>query len=195
MPLAKQKEPVTYQDYLNGPEDERWEIIDGVAHNMVPAPSLKHQKISMNLSIVLGTALRNSTCTPFHAPTDVVLSEENVVEPDVFVVCDPTKMTERCVRGAPDLVFEIISPSSTKKDRWDKRRLYERFGVKEYVLIDPDGPCVERFLLDESGRYGVSEIFDSSQTLTLKSLDGVDIPLGEVFRVGYETKEAKAQEE
>jgi len=195
MPLAKQKEPVTYQDYLNGPEDERWEIIDGVAHNMVPAPSLKHQKISMNLSIVLGTALRNSTCTPFHAPTDVVLSEENVVEPDVFVVCDPTKMTERCVRGAPDLVFEIISPSSTKKDRLDKRRLYERFGVKEYVLIDPDGPCVERFLLDESGRYGVSEIFDSSQTLTLKSLDGVDIPLGEVFRVGYETKEAKAQEE
>jgi len=195
MPLAKQKEPVTYQDYLNGPEDERWEIIDGVAHNIVPAPSLKHQKISMNLSIVLGTALRNSTCTPFHAPTDVVLSEENVVEPDVFVVCDPTKMTERCVRGAPDLVFEIISPSSTKKDRLDKRRLYERFGVKEYVLIDPDGPCVERFLLDESGRYGVSEIFDSSQTLTLKSLDGVDIPLGEVFRVGYETKEAKAQEE
>ena len=195
MPLAKQREPATYQEYLSRPEDERWEIIDGVAYNMVPAPNTRHQTILVNLTLVVGNALRNSMCRLFVAPTDVVLSEENVVEPDVFVVCDPTKMTERCIRGAPDVVFEIISPSSTKKDRLVKRRLYERFGVKEYVLIDPDGPCVERFLLDESGRYGVSEIFDSSQTLTLKSLDGVDIPLGEVFRVGYETKEAKAQEE
>ncbi len=189
MPLAKQREPATYQEYLSRPEDERWEIIDGVAYNMVPAPNTRHQTILVNLTLVVGNALRNSMCRLFVAPTDVVLSEENVVEPDVFVVCDPTKMTERCIRGAPDVVFEIISPSSTKKDRLVKRRLYERFGVKEYVLVDPDGPCVERFLLDESGRYGVSEIFDSSQTLTLKSLNGVYIPLAEIFALGTESRE------
>ncbi len=193
MPLAKQKEHVTYQDYLSWPEDERWEIIDGVAYNMVPAPTPNHQSVSMNLSGLLWNALRKSECRLFASPTDVVLSEENVVEPDLFVVCDQTKITEKCIRGAPDVVFEIISPSSSKKDRLIKRRLYERFGVKEYILVDLDAPCVERFLLDKDGRYRVSEIFDSTQTLTLRSLDGVDIPLGEMFDVGTESRETQEE--
>ncbi len=188
MPLAKQKEPATYQEYLSRPEDERWEIIDGVAYNMVPAPNTRHQGILGNLYFSLRGAMRTHRCRSFIAPTDVVLSEENVVEPDLFIVCDEAKITEKCIRGAPDVVFEIISPSSTKKDRLVKRRLYERFGVKEYVLVDPDGRCVERFLLNEPGRYGASEIFDSFQTLTLKSLEGVDIPLGEVFALGTESR-------
>ncbi len=193
MPLAKREEPVTYQDYLSCPEDERWEIIDGIAYNMVPAPGTRHQSILGNLYFTLRNAMRKHRCRPFIAPTDVVLSEENVVEPDLFVVCDQTKITEKCIRGAPDVVFEIISPSSSKKDRLLKRRLYEKFGVKEYILVDLDAPCVERFLLDKDGRYRVSEIFDSTQTLTLRSLDGVDIPLGEMFDVGTESRETQEE--
>jgi Uma2 family endonuclease len=111
----------------------------------------------------------------------VVLSEYDVVQPDVFVVCDPLKITEKNVQGAPDLIVEVISPATARKDRWEKKDLYERFGVLEYILVDAGGEYVERYLLEDSGRFDRGEVFSSGEILHLGSIEQVEIPLLEVF--------------
>ncbi len=183
MPLPKRKEKYTYDDYCSLPDEERWEIIDGIAYDMSPVPSLRHQRIIMNIAGFVHNALRGKTCVPFMAPTDVVLSRHDFVQPDFLVVCDPEKMTEKNIQGAPDLVVEVLSPYTTKKDRREKRNLYEKHGVKEYLLIDPDGFYVERYLLQESGQYAIGEIFDERETLRFVSLPGVELDVKEVFDV------------
>ncbi|WP_025270319.1 Uma2 family endonuclease [Hippea sp. KM1] len=171
----------TYEDYKNWPDDERWEIIDGVAYNMSPAPKVKHQKISGNLYFELKKALRDkkSHCDLFSAPTDVVLDETSVVQPDIFVVCDKNKITEDNIKGAPDLIIEIVSPSTAYKDTKIKKDLYEKFGVKEYIIVFPDLFLVERYVLKD-GSYGVPERFNWDETLKLNTFD-IEINLWEVF--------------
>ena len=182
--LRKSKEQkFTYQDYLTWPDEERWEIIDGIAYNMCPAPETFHQMISMNLSIFLGNKLEGKKSTAFHAPTDVVLSEYNVVQPDVFVVCDPSKLSTKNIQGAPDLVIEILSPSTSAKDRREKKDIYGRYGVKEYILIYPELLNAERYILAENGNYGNNEIFDTQEELPLFSLPGISLPLWIIFGV------------
>lgn len=183
MPIPKQKEErkYTYQDYLQWPPDERWEIIDGVAYDMSPAPNLKHQIISGCLFTFLYNALEGKTYTPFYAPTDVLLSETDVVQPDVFVVCDPNKLTDAYVNGAPDFIIEILSPSSMTKDHSIKKDLYEKYGVREYVVIDPRWEHAYRYRLNETNQYGDSELFQSNQEIPLFSLPGISLPLGNLF--------------
>ena len=111
----------TYNDYLTWPDEERWELIDGHAYNMTPAPSFKHQKIVGNLYSLIKHNLAEKNCTPGIAPTDVLLSEHDVVQPDVFVVCDEKKITEANIRGAPDMVAEVLSPATALKDKREKR--------------------------------------------------------------------------
>ncbi len=171
----------TYQDYLNWPDDERWEIINGVAYSMAPAPSIDHQRILRILSTQLESKLKGHKFELFFAPTDIVLSEIDVVQPDLFVVCDPKKISKNNIKGAPDLIIEILSPSSTLKDRRLKRFLYEQSGVREYLLFNPMEKLVERYMLQENGRYGVNEIFDTTETISLQSLDGIKVDLNEVF--------------
>ncbi|MEW6236754.1 MAG: Uma2 family endonuclease [Candidatus Omnitrophota bacterium] len=183
MPLPQEKTKFTYRDYLTWPDDERWEIIDGTAYAMSPAPNLAHQAIVRNFITFLQQKLLGQTCTPWVAPTDVVLSESDVVQPDVFVVCDKNKMKGANIQGAPDLIIEVLSPGTAKKDRWDKKNLYEHFGVKEYVLIDPSGMFAERYLLGSDGRFDRGEIFDSQQKMSLKSLGEMEISLWEIFGV------------
>ncbi len=181
MPLSVQKGKYTYQDYVTWPDEERWELIDGVAFNMTPAPSFKHQNIVGNFFNVLKNALRDKTCVPGIAPVDVVLSEYDVVQPDVFVVCDPKKITDKNIQGAPDLIIEILSPFTSKKDRWNKKNLYERYGVLEYILIDPDGEYVERYLLKDDNTYDKGAVFERTDTIILESITGIEISLSEVF--------------
>ncbi len=183
MPLTALKDKYTYQDYLTWPDEERWELIGGIAHNMTPAPNTKHQRILSELSRIIGNALHGKKCTLFVAPTDVILSETDVVQPDVFVVCDPKKITDKNIQGAPELIIEILSPSTSKKDRWDKKNLYEKYGILEYILVDPDGQYVERYLLEKSGHYGRGEAIDAQTTMTLKSISTIEIPLWEIFEV------------
>ncbi|MBN1842790.1 MAG: Uma2 family endonuclease [Deltaproteobacteria bacterium] len=111
MPLAKKTgKKFTYADYLTWPDDERWELIDGQAYCMTPAPSVTHQRIANNPNILLSThPEKKAECFVGIAPTDVVLSESDVVQPDIFVVCDKDKITEANIRGAPDLVIERTS--------------------------------------------------------------------------------------
>jgi len=181
MPLPKLKEKFSYHDYCTWPDEERWELIDGRPYNMSPAPGASHQTIALNFGTLLNIALRGKSCTPFIAPMDVVLSEWDVVQPDVFVVCDKNKITEKNIQGAPDLVIEILSPTTAKKDRWEKKNLYEKFGVREYLLADPDGKFVERFCLGDDGRFDRGEAISADGTITLKSLPAILIHLDEIF--------------
>src|SRR3989338_2135709 len=134
MALAKKiKHKYTYSEYLTWDDNKRWEIIEGEVYDMTPAPTTYHQDVVTTLSRCLGNQLEGKSCTVFVSPIDVVLSEENVVQPDVIVVCDKKKILDSHIHGAPDLVIEILSPSTTVKDRREKKDMYEKFGVKEYL--------------------------------------------------------------
>jgi Uma2 family endonuclease len=183
MPVAEEKERFTYRDYLTWSDDERWELIDGRAYNMTPAPTFRHQRVAGNFYHHLRNALQGKRCVPGIAPTDIVLSDHDVVQPDVFVVCDEQKITEQIIRGAPDLVLEVAGPSTAKKDRWEKKRLYESSGVREYILIDPVAQYAERYLLEKDGLFDRGEVFGPRQVLVLESLEGIEIRLWEVFEV------------
>ncbi len=181
MPVAlKNDRRFTYQDYLTWPEDERWELIDGQAYCMSPAPRVKHQRILWRLTecfVNNKDALKG--CIPFNAPTDVVFDEFNVVQPDFFVVCSKRKITEDNIQGAPDLVIEITSPNTEIKDRREKKALYERFGVKEYIIVFPEREYLERYVL-KNKKYGSPEIYNWNETLKLRTFR-IQLRLWEVF--------------
>jgi Uma2 family endonuclease len=113
---------------------------------------------------------------------DVVLSAVDVVQPDVIVVCDHNKITERNIQGPPNWVAEVLSPSTARKDLREKKALFERSGVKEYVVFDPVQGWVQRFVLVD-GVYGAGEIIDPSEDLVLGFMPGEVLPLGEVFGI------------
>ena len=182
MPLASEKDQrFAYSDYLTWPDEERWELIDGKAYDMTPAPSTRHQMVTLNLVRLISTEVRGTACRCFVAPTDVVFSEHDVVQPDVFVVCDRAKITEANIQGAPDLVIEVVSPSTGLKDKREKRHLYEKFGVREYLLVDPALKSVERFTLGTDALYGRGDVFGPTEMLPLLSVEGITINLQEVF--------------
>jgi Uma2 family endonuclease len=138
--------------------DGRWELINGVAYDMTPAPSLEHQGIVTALSAQIFVALEaakkktgGNACRVFVAPTDVFL-DSGILQPDLLVVCDPAKMSARGIEGAPDLVVEILSPRTAQKDWTSKRWAYEAAGVPEYLIVDPD-ERVGVLLRLEVGRY------------------------------------------
>ena len=180
LPARKLKQKYTYQDYLHWPDDERWEIIEGEPYSMCPAPSIKHQRISRNLERIIFNHLISSRCEAFGAPTDVVLDEFNVVQPDIFIVCDQNKITEKNIQGAPDLIIEIISKSTAYKDVKIKKELYEKFRVKEYIIVFPDLKIVERYILQDNNHYGYPEKFNWDEILRLETID-MDVNLKKVF--------------
>jgi len=183
MPLSKEesKEKFTYEDYTSWPDDERWELIGGTAYNMTPAPSTNHQRISGIFYYILMDKLKGKACTPFIAPTDVVFSEHDVVQPDVFVVCDKNKITDKNIQGAPDLVVEVLSPSTALKDTREKKWLYEKNGVKEYISINPIERNVKKFVLKDSNRYSAGTTYTSDKTITLLSLNKIKVSISEIF--------------
>lgn len=169
----------TWQDYLTWPDEERWEVIDGEAYDMTPSPSPRHQIIAGNFYAVLREKLKGKRCQPFIAPLDVYFDDYNFVQPDVLVVCDRSKIRDR-VYGAPDLVVEVLSPATGLKDKREKKALYERFGVKEYIVIHPDEMLVERYWL-EGERFQGSDVFGATERLGLKALEGIEVSLWEIF--------------
>ena len=174
----KQERRYSIEDYREWPDDEKWEIIHGVAYDMSPAPRIKHQNIVSNFHINLKTHPKNPCYTGI-APTDVILNEYSVVQPDVFLVCDGEKITEDNVQGAPDLIVEVVSPGTEVKDRREKKRLYEKSGVKEYLIVFPEREYVEQYVL-EAGKYGAPEIFNWDEVLKLRIFPN-EIKLAEIF--------------
>ena len=122
---------------------------------------------------------REKDCTLFIAPTDVVLDQYNVVQPDLFLVCDKAKITEDNIKGAPDFIIEVTSPATSIKDKREKKDIYERFGVKEYLIVYPEDELVERFVLEDNKFVG-PDIFNWDESMSIESL-GLDINLWEIF--------------
>jgi Uma2 family endonuclease len=187
----------SYGQYKTWPDEERWELIDGVAYDMSPAPNYNHQEIAgwLYASIRSWLKERRGPCRVYIAPADVLLPRGDeaddeidcVVQPDVFVVCDPKKVGLAFARGAPDFVVEILSPRTSRKDQNEKLRLYERSGVREYWTIDPAGRWLRAYSLGEKG-YGEGELFESEGRLASSVLRDED---GLAFAI--ETEELFAQ--
>ena len=157
----------TYADYLKWPDGERWELIDGEAYAMSPAPSISHQTLALDIARQIADVLEGSPSRALIAPVDVLLPTPDeaddrattVVQPDILVVCDPEKITERNVRGAPDWIIEVLSPATARHDHLTKRALYERAGVREYWLAHPVDRVITVYVLQD-GKYRSPEIAD-----------------------------------
>src|SRR5512143_3044614 len=156
----------TWTDYQTWSDEERWEIIDGVPYAMTPAPSTKHQTVAGKIYSRIERALSGKPCRPFIAPTDVRLSETDVVQPDILVVCDPAKITTTHIAGAPDLVVEILSPATSAPALRPKKALYARTGVREYVVVDPVEHYAIRFVPGDDGSFDKGTVFGSDEVLT-----------------------------
>lgn len=179
-PCAATKETFTYGDYEKWPEDQRWELIDGVPYDMSPAPSRKHQEILGELYLQFANYLKNKPCKVYLAPFDVRLPQgdepvemvRTVVQPDLTVVCDHSKLDDRGCLGVPDLVIEILSPYTAAKDLKIKLALYERVGVKEYWLIQPLDRTIMVFILQEDGKYAKPAVYDRHDTVGVGIFQG-----------------------
>jgi Uma2 family endonuclease len=200
-PALQLSEHFTYRQYRTWPDEERFELIDGLAW-MMSAPSQRHQTISMRLSGELYLFLKGKTCMPFSAPFDVLLPKadeaddevDSVVQPDIMVFCDPSRIRTANARGAPDLVVEILSPSTSRKDQNEKHRLYERAGVREYWVVDPAALSIWVYRLVEGGSGGgqkgerrfdagiLKEQFRDWTRIESAVLEGFFVDPGELFK-------------
>jgi Uma2 family endonuclease len=178
---------LTYDDYLLFPEDgKRHELIDG-EHYVTPSPNRKHQAIAWNLTVMIGSWLkRNPIGRAFAAPFDVVFSRFDVVEPDLLYIAGARQddvLTAAHVRGAPDLVVEIGSPGTRKRDETIKRRLYERFAVAEYWVIDPELDTIKVYRRSGETYARAAELMlEQNDRLSTPLLPGLHMPLAEIFR-------------
>ena len=185
MTTRGQRTRATYEDYLNTPDETRYELRDGELV-MVQAPRTTHQEIVGELHAILRRHVRTKGIGKLYfAPTDVVLwdgDEANVVEPDLLFVSTARAgiITEANVQGAPDLVVEVLSPSTESVDKGYKRDLYARHGVGEYWLVDPDARSIEVLRLGATG-YETAGTYEPGQALTSPTLDGLTIDVDEVF--------------
>ena len=175
----------TYEDLLNFPGDgKRHEIMDG-EHFVTPAPTIKHQRLAANLQGRLWAYLNDRPIGEvFAAPCDVVLSDLDVVEPDLLYISRERTgiLTADHVRGAPDLVVEILSPGTRRTDEVTKRRLYERFGVQEYWVVDPELDAIKVYRRVEGAFVRVEELSaEAGGTLTTPLLPGFAVSLAAVF--------------
>lgn len=190
MPLSHANRKYSYADYLTWPDDERREIIDGTAY-MQSAPSPLHQEILANLLAQLHHSLATKPCKVYPAPFCVKLMNsdqkknediKSVVEPDITIVCNESKLDETGYNGAPDMIIEIISPSSIKMDRFTKFNSYEQAGVKEYWIVEPGGKLVSVFVLQDDQRYGRPETYTEDDVLKLSISSDLIIDLKQVFK-------------
>lgn len=178
----------TYADYMNFTFNEMVEVIKGKIFKMSPAPSTVHQKVSRNLCGIIFNTLKGQKCQFFNAPFDVILpikgkdflQSDKIVQPDIVVVCDVDKIKEKGCFGAPDLIIEIISPHTSKKDIQLKYEIYEESGVNEYWIVEPINQTIEVFILvDEKYQrvttYVQDDVFESI------AVPGIIVDMMEIF--------------
>ena len=192
--IAYGKQRYSYADYLTWTDDKMWELIDGIVYAF-SAPFLKHARATATFFGKTWSHInrRKGKCEIFTAPFDVRLPINgetvdnkiyNVVQPDICVICDPSKLDERGCIGAPDLIVEVISPSTCKKDINLKLHLYEKTGVKEYWVVYPNDKAVTVFLLQPNGNYDEGttyELINGATKVPVRTLEGLVIELDELF--------------
>ncbi|MDE0079088.1 MAG: Uma2 family endonuclease [Caldilineaceae bacterium] len=173
---------LTYEDYLKTSDDERCELLDGKLF-ILPAPNIAHQHVAMKLATRLDTFVEDKNLgVVYSAPTDVVLSETHVVQPDLMFISSERAaiVTSANIQGAPDLLVEIRSDSTAERDETRKRQLYAEYGVREYWLVDPEARTITVLLLAQDD-YAEKALYTEGQTLTSSSLEGFSANLDEIF--------------
>lgn len=189
LPHKRQIKIYTYRDYASWPEEERCEIIDGVLY-MQAAPSRIHQEILMELSRQIANYLAGKPCKVYPAPFCVRLPDgdeksdkdiKTVVEPDISIVCDQSKLDEQGCIGAPDMIIEITSPSSARKDRLQKFYKYEKAGVREYWIVEPEEKLVTVFVLGANNKYGRPDIYTEGDEIKVSIFPDLIISLKGIF--------------
>jgi Uma2 family endonuclease len=180
--LRKYDKRYTYSDYLQWDDDKRYELIDGVPY-LMSAPNRRHQGISINLSTLFANFLKDKPCKVYCAPFDVRLNadtlDDTVVQPDLLIVCDHSILNDAGCAGAPDMVVEILSPSSSRYDRITKFNTYLKAGIREYWVIDPETKTLAVHILT-NGNY-ITHVYTNEDTAPVHVLEGCIINLNEVF--------------
>ena len=178
----------TWDDYQSWNDGQRWEVLGGEVYAMTPAPLPRHQWIQLKLAVQLESFLKDKRCQVLPAPIDVRLSDEDVVQPDLVVVCDRAQIKRTHIEGAPSLVVEILSPSTATYDRVRKLRLYARSGIKEVWLVTPY-PWLAEVLVLDGENYRMWQSYERDDTLESRILPGLRITLREVFDFPLEPDE------
>ncbi|MEM6395275.1 MAG: Uma2 family endonuclease [Bacteroidota bacterium] len=178
----------TYQDYLGWDFPERVELYKGKPFELSPAPSRRHQEISVRLLGRMFNHFQNSPCHLFSAPFDVRLpvpskngKPDTVVQPDLCVICDESKLDQQGCNGAPDLVIEILSPGNPKREVREKFSLYEEAGVREYWVVQPSEGLVIAFILNEEGRFIGQQPRTALDALTSHVFPDLSVDVGEIL--------------
>ncbi len=176
----------TFSDYLQWQFSERVELLKGFIKKMSPAPSRKHQTVSFNLTMLIGTLFKNKTYRVFAAPFDVRLpiasakKDTTVVQPDLCIICDETKLDDYGCNGAPDLIVEIVTPNNSKYDVDTKFLLYQEAGVMEYWIVQTEMKTVLVYRLQD-GVYVGSKPFSEGETIESPLFPDMKIAVDEVF--------------
>lgn len=179
----------SYADYLKWQFEERVELIKGKIFKMSPAPGSLHQEISGKLHIELGIFLKGKPCKVIAAPFDVRLPKKStdnstiytVVQPDLCVICDPSKIDEKGCLGAPDIVVEILSPGNNRKELKNKFEAYEESLVKEYWIIHPNEQTFLKYILSKENKFVAQTLLTVGDQVTTPLFPGFTLNLEEVF--------------
>ena len=178
----------SYKDYVELPSDKRYEIIEGILYAMIPAPAIQHQRVSGRLYSEIANYIKGKNCEVFNAPCDVLLLDKNeaeediktVVQPDIFVVYDNSKITEKYCLGAPDFIIEIASPSSPSMDYVKKLVLYEKYKVREYWIVNYIRKEILAYRLQQNEEYGEAEVYRDGEISVVFFADMI-IKLDDIF--------------
>jgi Uma2 family endonuclease len=180
----------TYADYLQWRFDEYVELFRGKLMRKSPAPMRRHQKISGKIFLAIGKYLEHRRCEVYHAPFDVRLPQKGntsdkavftVVQPDICIICDESKLDERGCIGAPDTIIEILSSGNVDRDLKKKFDLYEEHGVPEYWIVAPGIKNVTVYTMNESSKYELKGEFDGNGPIPLQSLPGFSLMWEDIF--------------
>ena len=204
IPEKKGEQKYSYADYLTWPGEERWELINGEAWDMsygcigeqqaclrpAPAPTTKHQRISMDLSREISIFLKGKSCQVFAAPFDVRFTKDEkqqdqdifiTLQPDLSVICDKSKIDEKGCLGSPDLIVEILSPSTGYKDETQKLSIYEDYGVKEYWIVNPDRNTIQIFIHNGQD-FDKPAYYKGDDEIRSSVLKGFQVALKDIFQ-------------
>jgi Uma2 family endonuclease len=172
---------VTYDDYARLPDDgKRYEVADGVLELMSPAPSPKHQVVSNQIQTLLTNSCQSEYII-FASPVDLILSAKEIRQPDLVMVLRSRMdiITRRGIEGIPDLVAEILSPHSVKRDKQKKLKTYAAYQIPEYWIIDPANEALEQYILTDS-RYELVNLYDREETVQSDRLPCVSFTMGQI---------------
>lgn len=186
--LALQQRKYTYEDLQNFEDEKRYELINGELY-LMSSPTTLHQEIVGEIHAQLHNYLKGKKCKVFVSPLDVCLSgvrnpkkEYNVVQPDILVVCDENKITKNMgIQGAPDLIIEVLSPTSKKHDTFVKYNLYQYYGVKEYWIIDGEVGVIYQYIINEKNIYTLPKTYEITENIKVNILKDCTISLKNII--------------